>query len=360
MEPIRVLIVDDSAFMRKMLTNILESDPRVQVVGTARNGQEGIKKLKQLHPDVVTMDVNMPIMDGISALKEIMETNPLPVIMLASESGTCTKNTIQAFEYGAVDFIMKPSGEISLDIETKKEEIITKVIAAKEATLTPGTLSEKRASPSIEHGRTRQKTSRKPKKQTLIAIGTSTGGPRALQRVLIDLPADFDIPILVVQHMPPTFTKSLADRLNALTNLHVKEATDGEKVEKGKVYIAPGDYHMKVKMNGNNYILKLTKDKPLNNHRPSVDALFYSIAELSEANKIAIVLTGMGSDGSEGLRKIKQEDEDALIIAEAEETSVIYGMPRAARDTGLADKILPLYEIGPFLKSLQANNMSKQ
>lgn len=183
----------------------------------------------------------------------------------------------------------------------------------------------------------------------MIGIGTSTGGPRALQQLLTDLPEDFKVPIFIVQHMPPTFTKSLAKRLDALTPFHVKEAEHSEVVQESTVYIAPGDYHMRVEQVGVDYVIKLSKDKPINNHRPSVDALFYSLAELEGIHKIAVILTGMGSDGSNGIRRIKQRDEDAIVIAESEETSIIYGMPKAALNTNLVDKVLPLKKIANFV-----------
>lgn len=350
MNPIRVLVIDDSAFMRKMLTDILEGDPRVIVVGTARNGEDGISKVKELAPDVVTMDVNMPVLDGITALEEIMRTTPVPVIMLSSEVRSGTENTIRAIENGAVDFIMKPSGEISLDIESIKEEIISKVIAAKDATLqSPQSKMNKRF---VNPDRLTIQSSPNITKDAFVVIGTSTGGPRALQRILKDLPADYPMPILIVQHMPPHFTKSLADRLDALSGIHVKEAVNGEFIRAGTAYIAPGDFHMTVVKAGTSYVIKLNKEQPINNHRPSVDALFDSVATLNRTCKIAIVLTGMGSDGAEGIRSIKRMDKDAITISESEETAVIYGMPKAAKETEFVDEVMPLNQIGHYLKGL--------
>lgn len=350
MQQIRVLVIDDSAFMRKMLTDILEKDPRIEVIGTARNGRDGINKIRQFSPDVVTMDVHMPVLDGIAALREIMRTTPLPVIMLSSNVGDGTESAIKAIEYGAVDFIMKPSGEISLNIETIQEEIITKIIAAKEATLSyPIMKNEKQC---IKMGRKPFFPKQSKNSGTLIVIGTSTGGPRALQRVLTKLPSHFKWPILIVQHMPPLFTKSLANRLDSLTNIHVKEAVQGEPIQAGTAYIAPGDNHMTVEKVGTSYAIRLSQDPPIHNHRPSVDALFNSVAKLSQTNKIAVVLTGMGHDGAAGTQNIKRSDENAIVIAESEETSVIYGMPKAVYKTGIVDEVLPLDEIGNFLASL--------
>jgi two-component system chemotaxis response regulator CheB len=350
MKPIRVLIIDDSAFMRRILTDILESDARIHVAGTARNGNDGIRKISELNPDVVTLDINMPVLDGITALERIMNTRPVPVIMLSSETGENTEHTIQAMEHGAVDFMMKPSGEISLDIEKIKEEIITKVIAAKDATLPvprksrEGRVLQGMPSNLVNLGR--------KNKHTLIAIGTSTGGPRALQQVITNLPAGFKIPILIVQHMPPLFTKSLADRLNRMTELHVKEAENGEFIQPGTIYIAPGDYHMTVEQMVKTRVIRLSQDAPVNNHRPSVDTLFHSFAALRDINKIAVILTGMGSDGTAGVRKIKEHDPSSVIITESQKTAVIYGMPRAAEATGLADEILPIDQVGHYLGTL--------
>jgi two-component system chemotaxis response regulator CheB len=352
MYQVRVLIIDDSAFMRKVLTDILKSDPRIKVVGTARDGRDGLNKIYKWKPHVVTMDVNMPVLDGISALEEIMREQPLPVIMLSNELEDGAKSTLKAMENGAIDFIMKPSGEISLDIHTKRQEIISKVIAAKVAKLPA--LSQKESTPQ---GKDSKLTTQKLKNnKSMVAIGTSTGGPKALQRILTDLPKSFHTPILIVQHMPPVFTKSLADRLNRLCHLRVKEAVHGELIQRETVYIAPGDYHMTVTNVGNSYAIKLSKTTPINNHRPSVDILFNSVAKLNNINKIAVILTGMGSDGATGIKNIKKKDKDAIVLTESASTSVIYGMPKAAFETGLVNKVLPVEYIGHFLGTIFQHN----
>lgn len=347
MQPIRVLVIDDSAFMRKVITDILENDQRVQVVGTARNGEDGINKIRELSPDVVTMDVNMPVLDGISALQDIMRTHPLPVIMLSSKVGDGTDSTIRAMEHGAVDFITKPSGEISLNMETIQAEIVSKVITAAKARIQP--IPKETEAETHYTGNPRCPIRDSKRRDTMVFVGTSTGGPRALQQLLTDLPENFTYPILIVQHMPPGFTNTLAKRLNTLTRLHVKEAEHGEFIRANTAYIAPGDYHLMIEKIGLNYAIKLTKAKPINNHRPSVDALFDSAAMLEQVNKIGVVLTGMGSDGSKGIKAMKQADKQSLIITEAEETSIIYGMPKAAAETGVVDEVLPLHKIGHFL-----------
>lgn len=341
--PIRVLIIEDSAFMRKMISEILASDHRIQVLGTARNGEDGLKKIKLLSPDVVTLDIEMPVMDGITTLEKIMKTDPLPVVMLSSLTSKGAEKTVLAISIGAVDFITKPSGSISLDINELKDEIITKVIMASQTKV--------KKTPTISSD-TLQVVRPQRYKETIVTIGTSTGGPRALQQVLMALPADFPAPILIVQHMPPNFTKSLADRLNTLTNIQVKEAVHGEVIQKGVAYIAPGDYHMKVRKVGTSLAIELTKEAPRNRHRPAVDVLFDSISYLKQMNKISVILTGMGKDGAKGIKQIKKMDKEAIIIAESEESSIVYGMPAAAIATECVNKIVHLNKVGETLNRL--------
>lgn len=343
MYPIRVLIIEDSAFMRKMITEILESDQRIQVVGTAKNGKEGLSKISQLSPDVVTLDIEMPIMDGMTTLENIMASNPLPVVMLASSTTKGSTDIIQAMAKGAVDFITKPSGPISLDIHQIREDIIEKIVIASQAKLTASKLL-KNVHPNL--------TLTPQHHETIVAIGTSTGGPRALQKILTALPSNFPAPILIVQHMPSGFTRSLAERLNSLSSIQVKEALDGEKIEKGVAYIAPGDFHMKVKYINDSHAISLTKSPDDSIYRPAVDVLFRSIANLKKVNKIAIVLTGMGKDGSKGIKHLKEQDSQAIIIAEDKESSVIYGMPKVAIETGYVDQILHLHKIAPTMEHL--------
>lgn len=343
MDKLSVLIIDDSAFMRKMITEILSSDQRLRVIGTARNGKEGIKKINSLKPDVVTLDVEMPVLDGIETLRIIMEENPLPVVMLSSITTSGAAKTIEAMSIGAVDFIAKPSGSISLDIEKVKDEIIEKVITAGKSNpiqkKTPPTESFKKMSKQIH-------------KKSIIVIGTSTGGPRALQQVLTGLPEDFNAPILIVQHMPPNFTKSLADRLNMLSNIEVKEATHGEIIRKSVAYIAPGDYHMKVRKVGMALAIELNQDPLINGHRPAVDVLFTSVAKLEGLNKVAVVLTGMGRDGSIGIEKIKECDNEAIVLSESEESSIVYGMPAAALETGCVNQVVHLHKVDEVINKI--------
>ncbi|OZU90302.1 chemotaxis response regulator protein-glutamate methylesterase [Virgibacillus indicus] len=346
MNPIRVIVIDDSAFMRKILRDILTGDHRIEVVATARNGEEGLKKIKELKPDVATLDVHMPVMDGITALKAIMKDHPLPVVMLSSISTEGTTKTVQAISNGAVDFITKPSGPISLDITTIRQEIITKVITAAKVNIKKCAEKEKTVTAANNISAVQ------PFSKTIIAIGTSTGGPRALQRVLADLGNDIAAPILIVQHMPKGFTKSLAERLNAMCSLNVREAVHGEILKDNTAYIAPGDFHMKVRDAGTSAVIELNKEPPLHGHRPAVDILFEAVGNLRKVNKIAVILTGMGSDGSKGIEIMREMDPEAKVIAEAEETSIIYGMPKAALKTNCVNYVVPLDRVGKTLLSL--------
>ncbi|MFC3882553.1 chemotaxis response regulator protein-glutamate methylesterase [Bacillus songklensis] len=353
MKKINVLIVDDSAFMRKLIMDFLEEDDRIQVIGTARNGQDALKKIEELHPDVVTLDVEMPVMNGLETLKRIMKTNPIPVVMLSSTTYGGAYNTVLAMQYGAVDFIAKPSGAISLDLHKVKEQLVKKVVLASKANLhafrmdeslsfsqTTSFLSDKNSSIELYPSSDNRVIPVKVAK-SIVCIGTSTGGPKALQEVLTHLPKGLGAPILIVQHMPPGFTKSLASRLNSLSDLNVKEAEDGEIFQRDTAYIAPGGYHLTVRKMGTALTAHLNESEPRKGHRPSVDVLFESISQLKDYKKIAVILTGMGADGTEGLKTLKSVG-NTVAIAESEETSIVYGMPKSAIGTGLVDEVQPL------------------
>lgn len=340
---VRVLIVDDSAFMRKIISDILESDPRIEVVDRARNGKDALEKIELLSPDVVTLDIEMPIMDGLTTLEIIMSTKPLPVLMISSSTTKGADKTLRAMSIGAVDFITKPSGPISLDIRNIQDEIIEKVLTAAKANIN---LKQSQKPLKIERAFHHKHT------HTIVAIGASTGGPRALQEILTHLKDDFQASFLIVQHMPAGFTRSLAERLNSLTDFVVKEAELNEIIQPRTVYIAPGNYHMLLKKSGSSYQIKLTKDKPVHNHRPSVDVLFKSIAQLQRVNKIGIILTGMGRDGAEGVKYLKRKDQHSLIIAESKETAIVHGMPGSAIKTNAVDKVVPLDQIGQSIENL--------
>lgn len=362
MSKVKVLIVDDSAFMRKLISEFLAEDSRMEVIGTARNGRDAIDKIKALKPDVVTLDVEMPIMDGLEALSRIMNECPTAVVMLSSTTKRGTENTFAAMNCGAFDFVAKPSGAISLDLHKIKKELHEKVMAASMANVhklknamnierSPSVWEKYSKIDSIESPKTeknQKKWSHGYKK--IIVIGTSTGGPRALQTVLAGLPEEVDAPILIVQHMPPVFTKSLATRLNSLCKIKVKEAEEGELIQKGVAYIAPGGFHLKVRKVGMSWAILLDQSELRHGHRPSVDVLFESVSEMNDSAKIAVIMTGMGVDGSLGLMKLKQEG-PLKAIAESQETSIVFGMPKAAINTKLIDSIEDVEKIAKAIIS---------
>lgn len=343
---IRVLVVDDSAFMRKVLTDILEEDQRLKVVATARNGQDAISKISILDPDVITLDIEMPVMNGFEALKEIMKTSPRPVVIVSSTTKEGADNTVRAMSYGAVDFIAKPSGSISLDMKKVQEELIEKVVLAANVKLAnlvhDSTQIEKKK--EISYNKEVSKPPYRLLEKKLVVIGTSTGGPKALQQVLSKLPSDFKYPVFIVQHMPKGFTKSLADRLNSISKIQVKEAEDGEIVTNGVAYIAPGDYHLKVRNLGTTLAIDLEQTDPESGHRPSVDTMFRSVSDINQHSIIAVILTGMGSDGTKGLLELKSK-RNVVAIVESEESAVVYGMPRAAIKTNKVDEVVHLDNI---------------
>lgn len=351
MDRIRVVVVDDSLFMRKWIANMLESDPRIEVTGTASNGFEALEKISSLKPDVVTMDIEMPGLNGLEVLKTIMEKMPLPVIMLSSTTREGAEQTIRAMEWGAFDFIQKPSGNLSLDLYKIKEDLIEKVVRARSANLNVYLKTAARKQAGVSRTIQAEKASGASlsgRKNKIVLVGASTGGPKALQELLINFSAEFPAPILIVQHMPAGFTKSLAERLNDVCEIPVKEAEHGELLRNGTAYIAPGGKHMEVRKLGKSLACLLSEEAPVSGHRPSVDCLFHSASMLSGIEKIAVILTGMGSDGSQGLIALKRAG-DTYAIAESEETAVIYGMPKSAIQTGFIDQVAPLNEIPGIL-----------
>ncbi|MFQ3543312.1 chemotaxis response regulator protein-glutamate methylesterase [Halobacillus rhizosphaerae] len=337
MNKVQVLVVDDSAFMRKMISDILNKDFRIEVIGTARDGLDCLHKLTTLTPDVITMDIEMPKLDGLQTLRNIMEKRPLPVVMVSSLTSQSAESTFQALHLGAVDFIEKPSGSISLDMEKVSRPIIRKVIAASGAKVTAFPWKEPPACYKPLRSRIEQ--------PMIVAIGTSTGGPRALQKVLTDLPADFPLPIVIVQHMPRGFTRSLAARLNKLSLITVKEAEDQEELTGGTAYIAPGDFHMNIVSKGNKLYVELDQSDAVNGHRPAVNRMLSSLAALKQVRTIAVIMTGMGADGMEGLLQLKDACPQTYAIAEAQESCIVFGMPKSIIKTGLADQVLPLEQL---------------
>ncbi|WP_127531905.1 protein-glutamate methylesterase/protein-glutamine glutaminase [Paenibacillus kobensis] len=430
----RVLVVDDSAFMRAIVSDLVTKDEQFEVVATASNGKEAIDAVDTFKPDAVTMDLEMPVMNGLEALKQIMAVRPLPVIMLSGISDENTRDTIKALQSGAFDFIRKPAIDGSVDIEQVGGQLLDKLRIAVlvgrsrlkpearkptslEAAMPPADrkrpggkpaakaeLTEaadragtsKRAaksaqengssgsSPQVEKtakaatkpakpaaSKEKQEQSvkaavipsepaetgvsnNKPKGSTVfdsvVLIGTSTGGPKALHEVICSLPSKLAAPVLVVQHMPPNFTRSLAQRLDAFSAVRVTEAVQGERVETGTVYIAPGGYHMELAKDRSGYYVNLTLEEARSGHRPSVDVLFESAVRYSELNRHAVIMTGMGSDGAKGMKALRDSGARTT-IAESEQTCVVYGMPRSAVEIGAVTDVLPLSRIAGFLAS---------
>ncbi|TJY42601.1 chemotaxis response regulator protein-glutamate methylesterase [Cohnella pontilimi] len=348
MPAIKVLVVDDSLFMRKLITRLIDEDGTMKVIGSAMNGLEAVKLTKELLPDVVTMDIEMPYMNGLDALAQIMKERPTPIVMLSSLTEDGAAATITALQHGAVDFIRKPAGSISVDLYKVKEELAGKIKAAaqsKPVRYSPVPRA-RMASPAGAAGSAGalQMNQKRMIVNEIVAIGTSTGGPRALETVISSLPENFAHPILVVQHMPPKFTYTLARRLDASSGVRVVEAEDNQLIQSGTAYIAPGDSHMKaVEINGELRI-QLSQEALRSGHRPSVDVLFESVAKLRNLKRHLVIMTGMGSDGAKGMLLAK-ESGAATTIAEAEETCVVYGMPKCAVELGCVDHLLPLDRI---------------
>ena len=345
-ERVRTLVVDDSMVMRRLITDILTRDPRIEVVDTARDGFEALEKTKSLRPDVVTLDVEMPGMDGLSALERIMRECPTPVIMLSTLTQEGADVTLRALEVGAVDFVPKPSGSISLDLGKVAVQLIAKVVCVSKARLAVReTRLLKQPEPMTEGRRDGNRGFLPPMSghgtaDCLVVIGASTGGPRAIQAVLSELNPDLPAAVVVVQHMPPGFTKAFAERLDRTSRLRVAEAAGGETLVEGGVWVAPGDYHVRVTPEK---VLRRTKEPPVRGLRPAVDLTMESAAEVYGQRCVGVVLTGMGNDGTYGLSCIGRAGGDTM--AEDESTSVIYGMPRCARESGAANRSVPLHRI---------------
>ncbi|MGN7453804.1 chemotaxis-specific protein-glutamate methyltransferase CheB [Paenibacillus pasadenensis] len=433
MSPYRVLVVDDSAFMRAVIKDLIEEDPAFEVAGMARNGVEAIEAASRLDPDAMTLDLEMPEMNGIDALEAIMASNPLPVIMFSGISEEHTSLTIAALQQGAFDFIRKPAassppGEISTIGRLLREKLHTAVLirerirrqheeaalaaeraktakprqpdrrssvpaagagkggtelpaaAAKPAGRTAGSPSAAPKLPTakpekpagLPSARPRPEAGAEPKAgrpaaskplrpaatagaaagsrnfEHLIAVGTSTGGPRALQELIAGLPEDLPAPVLIVQHMPPRFTASLAKRLDGAGPLTVHEAVDGQPVMTGHVYLAPGGNHMRLDRDERGYFIRLSQDEPVSGHRPSVDVLYRSLVPHGGLKRHGVILTGMGSDGAKGMLELK-ESGAASTIAESEESCVVYGMPRSCVENGSCVTVLPLSSIAKEL-----------
>jgi len=336
--PIDVLVVDDSPLMRRIITSMLESDPRIRVVSTAADGYEAIEKVEALRPDVVTLDIQMPRMDGLEALRQIMRRAPTPVVMLSGVKEATA--AVQALALGAVEFVAKPSGTISIDLYKVRDELISKV---KLATLVNLDRVVARMEPLVPPLSLSPPMGRMKGGAWMLAIGASTGGPRALYQVIRCLPAELPSSVLIVQHMPAGFTTSFARRLDQCSPLHVEEARDGQAVTMGAAYVAPGGVHMVVAKERDQPTIRLQDTPPVNSVRPSADVLMASVARLNGARSVGVLLTGMGADGAEGLAQIKAAG--GITLAQDKESSAIFGMPKAAIERGVVDRVLPLSEI---------------
>lgn len=354
---VKVLVVDDSSFFRRRVSEIINQDPALTVIDTARDGQEAVDKAIALRPDVITMDIEMPVLDGISAVREIMAKNPTPILMFSSLTHEGAKATLDALDAGALDFLPKKFEDIARD----KEEAVNllqqrvKAIARKRFMLSafrnrsagePSPVLNKREQP-VERPVARPSVppvfKRSGKTYQLVAIGTSTGGPVALQNILTQLPADFPHPILLIQHMPSTFTAAFAARLNGLCKIGVKEAADGDVLRPGQAYLAPGGRQMLVEGRGSHARLRIIDGNDKVNYKPCVDITFASVAKSFGDKVLAIVLTGMGADGRDGARLLKEQG--ATIWAQDEASCVVYGMPQAVAKAGLSSESLPLDRI---------------
>lgn len=349
---VRVLVVDDSGFFRRRVTEMLNADPQLEVIGTAGNGKEALEQVGKLHPDVVTMDIEMPVMDGITATRQIMQAHPTPIIMFSSLTTDGAKATLDALDAGALDFLPKRFEDISNDREEARKLLCERVrqlarrparaVAPKPA-VTPArpvataTPISKPVTPVATPIRGRGDI-------RLVAIGTSTGGPVALQEVLSKLPGNFPLPILLVQHMPGSFTPAFAQRLNTLCAITVKEAADGDVLQAATAYLAPGGKQMTLDKKGEHTVIRVSEALPNQTYKPCVDVTFSSVAKLYPKTTLAIILTGMGADGREGCRELKQGG--STIWAQDQASCVVYGMPAAVTDAGLTERNLSLADIG--------------
>lgn len=350
---VKVLVVDDSALVRSLLSEIIRSDPGLQLVGAAPDAYVARDMVKQFSPDVITLDIEMPRMDGLSFLEKLMAARPTPVLMISTLTEAGAEATLQALELGAVDFIPKPKLSIAAGIEAYRELILEKLHQVARVRVS----GSRRATSQAVVGGEKLTPRRLSGTEKIIAIGASTGGTEAIKEVLMQLPAN--VPgIVITQHMPPGFTRSFAQRLDRLTRLHVVEAAGGERILPGHAYLAPGNFHLIVERSGADYVVKLSDAEPVHRHRPAVDVMMKSVAQAGGKNVLGVLLTGMGKDGALGMADIRAQG--GYTLAQDEASCVVYGMPREAVAIGAVDAIVPLESMGAVLleklKSMGAGN----
>jgi two-component system chemotaxis response regulator CheB len=356
MKKIRVLVVDDSTVIRRLLSDALSADPQLEVAGTAAHGKIALAKIPQLNPDVITLDMEMPEMDGITTLVEIRKLYPkLPVVMFSTLTERGAKATFDALAKGANDYVTKPAnvGSVNEAMQRVREELAPRLKA-----LCPSLSAIPSVGLSQRSNRPMRNANLEKNRVDAVAIGSSTGGPNALQEILTKIPSDFPVPIVVVQHMPPVFTRHLAERLNELSPLKVSEAKQGDAIHAGGVWIAPGDFHLRLKRVGTSVQVQLDQGPPENSCRPAVDVMFRSADSIYGRNLLAVVLTGMGQDGARGCEPIQASGGHIMIQDQA--TSVVWGMPGAVHRADLATSVQPLSRIAPEICLMAQKNREKQ
>lgn len=373
MERIRVLVVDDSTVVRRIVAKVLGDDPRIEVVGAAVNGKVALEKLESLRPDLLTLDLEMPVMGGLETLGELRARGiKLPVIVFSAADQAGAVGALEALQAGASDYVTKPSqlARIADAVDTLRAELIPKIVALFDSAERAGArarASSTSTASSAASASSAATASSSPRPMIvaapgttpqIVVIGTSTGGPKALQAILPELPSTYPVPILIVQHMPPTFTTTLAKSLDQRCHLRVHEAWEGAEAKPGEVWIAPGDFHMTVERTANGCRLHLDQGPKENSCRPAVDPLFRSAAKAFGGRALGVVLTGMGSDGLEGTRALRQAG--ARVVVQDEATSIVWGMPGAVATAGLADQILPQGEVALFLERCVAVRPARQ
>lgn len=366
---IKVLIVDDSALVRRMLSEMLGSDSQIEVVGTAEDPFDAREKIKQLNPDVITLDIEMPKMDGVTFLRNLMRLHPLPVVMVSSLTEKGADVTLAALELGAIDFVTKPKVNVGGSLNDYRQEIVEKIkMAAKVpmsrverktlsaaspkpmvASVKPSATAAIPAKLSADAILSHNAVAKEKSRQRIIAIGASTGGTEAIREVLTALPETMP-PIVITQHIPAAFSAPFAKRMDSMAALSVHEAEDGQLILPGHVYIAPGSHHLLIESIGGKLICRLHDGPPVNRHKPSVDVMFRSVAQVCGSNAVGVLLTGMGDDGARGLKELQQAS--AKTIAQDEKTSVVWGMPGEAIKLGAADLVLPLSDVASKLLAL--------